>query len=174
MTFFLEGYFSSIVSIHSVDFGRGIQTKNRLFTFIFLFCCLFPSEFVCEAIADVAFIVDSSGSIGRRNWARMLQFLKDMVKAFNVGPDKTHIAVVAYSTGAVLEFRFNRLTGSAVTEEGYYGLIDRIRFQRGFTFIDKALLMADRDIFTTAAGMRQELPQVSIRNYVRPLSVLEQ
>ena len=61
---------------------------------------------------------------------------------------------------AVLEFRFNRLTGSAVTEEGYYGLIDRIRFQRGFTFIDKALLMADRDIFTTAAGMRPQLPQV--------------
>ncbi|KAJ7381074.1 structural constituent of cuticle [Desmophyllum pertusum] len=56
-------------------------------------------KFVCKAVADVAFIVDSSGSIGRRNWVKMLQFLKDMVKAFNVGPDKTHIAVVAYSTG---------------------------------------------------------------------------
>ena len=112
-------------------------------------------------MADVAFIVDSSGSIGRRNWLRMLQFLKDMVKAFNVGPDKTHIAVLAYSTGANVEFRFNRLTGAAVTEEGYYGLIDRIRFQRGYTFIDKALLLADREIFTTADGMRPELPQAS-------------
>ena len=91
----------------------------------------------------------------------MLQFLKDMVKAFNVGPDKTHIAVLAYSTGANVEFRFNRLTGAAVTEEGYYGLIDRIRFQRGYTFIDKALLLADREIFTTADGMRPELPQAS-------------
>ena len=111
-------------------------------------------------MADVAFIVDSSGSIGRRNWLKMLQFLKDMVKAFNVGPDKTHIAVVAYSTGANLEFRFNRLTGPDVTEKGYYGLIDGIRFQRGYTFIDKALLLADRQIFTTTAGMRPELPQV--------------
>ena len=111
-------------------------------------------------MADVAFIVDSSGSIGRRNWIKMLQFLKDMVKAFNVGPDKTHIAVVAYSTGANVEFRFNRLTGSDITEEGYYGLIDRIRFQRGYTFIDKALLLADGEIFTTADGMRPELPQV--------------
>ena len=115
---------------------------------------------MCKAVADVAFIVDSSGSIGRRNWLKMLQFLKDMVKAFNVGPDKTHVAVLAYSTGANVEFRFNRLTGSAVTEEGYNGLIDRIRFQRGYTFIDKALLLADREIFTTAAGMRPELPQV--------------
>ena len=112
-------------------------------------------------MADVAFIVDSSGSIGRRNWLKMLQFLKDMVKAFNVGPDKTHIAVLAYSTGANVEFRFNRLTGAAVTEEGYYGLIDRIRFQRGYTFIDKALLLADREIFTTADGMRPQLPQAS-------------
>ena len=111
-------------------------------------------------MADVAFIVDSSGSIGRRNWLRMLQFLKDMVKAFNVGPDKTHVAVLAYSTGANVEFRFNRLTGSAITEAAYYGLIDRIRFQRGYTFIDKALLLADREIFTQANGMRSQLPQV--------------
>ena len=115
---------------------------------------------MCKAVVDVAFIVDSSGSIGRRNWLRMLQFLKKMVKGFNVGPDKTHVAVVAYSTGAKVEFRFNRLNGSAVTEKGYYYLIDRIRFQRGYTFIDKALLLADGEIFTTAAGMRPELPQV--------------
>ena len=111
-------------------------------------------------MADIAFIVDSSGSIGRRNWGRMLQFLKDMVKAFNVGPNKTHIAVVAYSTDAVLEFKFDALTGSDITEEGYYGLIDRIRFQRGYTFIDKALSLADKEIFTTASGMRPEVQQV--------------
>ena len=90
----------------------------------------------------------------------MLQFLKDMVKAFNVGPDKTHVAVVAYSTGANVEFKFDRLKGSEITEEGYYGLIDRIRFQRGFTFIDKALALANQQIFTTGSGMRPELPQV--------------
>ena len=90
----------------------------------------------------------------------MLQFLKDMVKAFNVGPDKTHVAVVAYSTRANVEFKFDRLKGSKVTVEGYYGLIDRIRFQRGYTFIDKALVLAGQNIFTTESGMRPELPQV--------------
>ena len=111
-------------------------------------------------MADIAFIVDSSGSIGRRNWARMLQFLKDMVKAFNVGPDKTHIAVVAYSTGAKVEFKFNTLSDSDITEEGYYRLIDRIVFQRGYTFIDQALSLANEQIFTIASGMRPELQQV--------------
>ena len=134
-----------------------LHRKSLIYS-IFLY--LFSTEFGCKAVADIAFIVDSSGSIGRRNWMRMLQFLKDMVKAFNVGPDKTHIAVVAYSTNAVLEFRFDRLTGSAITEEGYYGLIDRIRFQRGYTFIDKALSLAYDEIFTTASGMRPEVQQV--------------
>jgi len=104
--------------------------------------------------------VDSSGSIGRRNWAKMLQFLKDMVKAFNVGPDKTHIAIIAYSSRANLEFKFDRLKGSQITEAGYNSLIDRILFQRGFTFIDQALILADEQVFQTSAGMRPELPQV--------------
>lgn len=90
----------------------------------------------------------------------MLDFLNEMVKAFNVGADKTHVAVVAYSTRAQVELQFNTLTGSSVTEEEYKRRIDRIRFQRGFTFIDKALLLADTDVFTTAAGMRQQVPQV--------------
>ena len=95
----------------------------------------------------------------------MLQFLKDMVKAFNVGPNKTHIAIVAYSTTAVLEFKFDRLKGSQVTEAGYNSLIDRIRFQKGFTFIDKALILADKQVFIRGAGMRPELPQVSPKQY---------
>ena len=90
----------------------------------------------------------------------MKQFLKDMVKAFNVGPDKTHIAIVAYGTRAVLEFKFDRLKGSQVTKAGYNNLIERMRFQRGFTFIDKALILAEQQIFQRSAGMRPELPQV--------------
>ena len=90
----------------------------------------------------------------------MLQFLKDMVKAFNVGPDKTHIAVVAYSSGAKLEFTFNRLRGRQITVEGYNRLINGIRFQRGFTFIDKALILANQQVFVSRTGMRPSVPKV--------------
>lgn len=113
----------------------------------------------------MAFLVDSSGSIGWQNWVRMLQFLKDMVKVFNVGPYKTHIAIVTFSTTAVLEFRFDRLKGSQVTEAGYYSLIDKIRFQGGATFIDEALILADQQVFIRRAGMRPELPQVRPKQY---------
>ena len=136
------------------------ETGSCFFSYVLNQTRIPSSEFVCNIVADVAFIVDSSGSIGRRYWAKMLDFIKEMVKAFNVGADKTHIAVVAYSTNAKVEFKFDALIGPSVTEEGYGRLIGRIRFQRGFTFIDKAMLLADKEVFTTAAGMRPELPQV--------------
>ena len=108
----------------------------------------------------MAFIVDSSGSIGRRRWPQMLNFLKEIINEFNVGPDGTHVAVVAYSTRAVLEFTFNAFSGSDITAENYAKRIDRIRFQRGFTYIDKALKMADEQVFTSSAGMRPSVPKV--------------
>ena len=91
----------------------------------------------------------------------MLNFLKKVISEFNVGPDGTHVAVVAYSTNSKLEFTFNTLTGAQITAEEYGKLIDNMGFQRGFTYIDKALIMADEQVFTTAAGMRPEVPQVN-------------
>lgn len=91
------------------------------------------------------------------------------MKAFNVGPDKTHIAIIAYSTNAVLEFTFDALKGSKVTEAGYYSLIDKIRYQGGYTYIDRALILADKQVFIRGAGMRPELPQVRRKEF-QPLS----
>lgn len=81
---------------------------------------------------------------------------------FNVGPDNTHIAVVAYSTNPKLEFTFNALSGAQITVEEYGKRINKIRFQRGFTYIDKALKMADEQVFVTSAGMRPNVDKVHI------------
>ena len=117
----------------------------------------------CKATADVAFLVDSSGSIGRSRWPLMIEFVKKVTNVFNVGPDGTHIAVIAYSTNAKLEFTFNTLSGAQITAAEYGKLIDKIGFQRGFTYIDKALIMADEQVFTSSAGMRPGVSQVSKR-----------
>lgn len=114
----------------------------------------------CKASVDVAFIVDSSGSIGRRRWPLVLDFLKKIINEFNVGPDGTHVAVVAYSTNPKLEFPFNAVSGDQITAEEYGKRIDNIRFQRGYTYIDKALKLANEQVFVTSAGMRSDVPKV--------------
>ena len=118
----------------------------------------------CKASVDVAFIVDSSGSIGRRRWPLVLDFLKKIINEFNVGPDGTHVAVVAYSTNPKLEFPFNVVSGDQITAEEYGKRIDRIRFQRGFTYIDRALKLANEQVFVTSAGMRSDVPKVGLQN----------
>ena len=106
---------------------------------------------------DIAFIIDSSGSIGRTNWERMKRFLKALVSRLDVSSSAAHIAAIAYSNSPVVVMRFNDIQGTNQVNQK----LDGMRFQRGFTYIDKALLLADNDLFQTSTGMRSNVPKVS-------------
>ena len=41
-------------------------------------------------------------------------------------------------------------------------VLDGLPWQRGFTYIDKALEQAAQGVFTTAAGMRSNVPKVDV------------
>ena len=107
-------------------------------------------------------MVDSSGSIGRRNWLLMKNFVIDVQSLFTIGENTTHIAVVAYSSFAEVVFNFNALQGSQITSEGYGKLISAMRWQRGYTYIDRGISKADEEVFTAQAGMRDDVEKVRI------------
>ena len=79
-----------------------------------------------------------------------------MVSKLDVSPSATHISAVAYSNNPEVVFRFNNRQG---TDE-VNGAFDRMRWQRGFTYTDKALLLADSDLFQSANGMRPSVGKV--------------
>lgn len=106
---------------------------------------------------DIAFIIDSSGSIGKSNWERMKRFLKALVSKLDVSDSVTHIAAVAYSDNPEVVMRFNNFQGVDQVNR----LFDEMRWQRGFTYTDKALLLADTDLFQTSNGMRTDVAKVS-------------
>ena len=122
------------------------------------FAILFISE--CKAIADVAFVIDSSGSIGRRNWQRAKEFLVDVVKQFKVSAEGTHVGIVMYSNKAEVVFKFNTLQGSQVSASEYEKLINNMRWQRGYTFIDRGIAKANEELFTAEGGMRNDVNKV--------------
>lgn len=108
---------------------------------------------------DIAFIIDSSGSIGRRNWERVKRFVKALVSKLDVSNSATRVAAIAYSTDAEVVMRFNDYQGTDEVNRGF----DAMTYQRGYTYTDKALQLADSDLFQTSNGMRLSVPKVRSR-----------
>ncbi|XP_022803424.1 collagen alpha-6(VI) chain-like isoform X2 [Stylophora pistillata] len=114
----------------------------------------------CRKAADIAFIVDSSGSIGKTNWERTKRFLKRMVNKLDIGMSTTHVAVITYSNNPQTILRFDTLQGSSLSVAGVNNVLDGLQWQRGKTYIDKALDAAV-NVFTTGRGMRTNVPKMA-------------
>ena len=103
----------------------------------------------------------------------MKNFVSGIIQDITVSGDGNHAALIAYSTSTKLEFDFNTLQGSDVTAAGYDALIQKMPLQKGLTFIDKALLLANEKIFTASGGMRGDVAKVNIVvlfRYSKPFS----
>jgi len=87
----------------------------------------------------------------------MKRFLKSIVSKLDVSPSTTHISAIAYSNNPELIYRFNSRQETDDVNKAFDGM----RWQRGFTYTDKALLLAHSDLFQTGNGMRQGVSKVS-------------
>lgn len=61
-----------------------------------------------SAIADLVFLVDGSWSVGRENFKHIRSFIASLAGAFDIGEDKTRVAVVQYSTDTRTEFNLTQ------------------------------------------------------------------
>lgn len=61
-----------------------------------------------SAIADLVFLVDGSWSVGRENFRHIRSFIASLAGAFDIGEDKTRVAVVQYSTDTRTEFNLTQ------------------------------------------------------------------
>lgn len=87
----------------------------------------------------------------------MKRFLKAIISTLDVSSTGTHISAIAYSNNPVVVYRFNSRQGTDDVNRAFDGM----RWQRGFTYTDKALLLADSDLFQTGNGMRQGVAKVN-------------
>ena len=73
---------------------------------------------------DLVFILDSSSSVEKRNFAKIQQFVKNLVREFKVNPSATQVSVVSYGSNARLEFPLNQYLNIECTIKA----IDSLRF----------------------------------------------
>lgn len=91
---------------------------------------------------DIVFIVDSSGSIGRKNFNTMKDVLLKLVRHFSVSESYARVAIVQYATTARRIFSLHKSQ-----QRGFLELqrsISRMHYSQGGTKTGKALNLAAR------------------------------
>ncbi|KAK3083543.1 hypothetical protein FSP39_025167 [Pinctada imbricata] len=112
----------------------------------------------CNSSGDIVFILDSSGSVGRDQFYKVLNFTYTTVSDLDIDTGHFRIAVITFSDNARLEFNLNRYTTRAEVE----GALQRVSYVYGSTHTAEALRMAREQVFTGSGGDRPDVPNVVI------------
>ncbi|KAL5012630.1 hypothetical protein ScPMuIL_011181 [Solemya velum] len=112
---------------------------------------------ICS-LADVIFVVDESGSVGYRNFRLQLDFIKDMVSSFIIGPDNTQVSVVTFNAMPYNEFFLNEYDNT----DDILGAIDTIRYSWGGTAIHEGLDFVLLNTLLPENGARPDVPKVVV------------
>ncbi|KAL0969281.1 hypothetical protein UPYG_G00224980 [Umbra pygmaea] len=111
-----------------------------------------------NALADLVFLVDGSWSVGRENFRLIRTFISTMAGAFDIGEEKTRVAVVQYSTDTRTEFTLNRYTKRGELLKA----INSLPYKGGNTMTGDAIDYLLKNIFTEAAGARKGFPKIAM------------
>uniref|UniRef100_A0A4W5QB82 VWFA domain-containing protein n=1 Tax=Hucho hucho TaxID=62062 RepID=A0A4W5QB82_9TELE len=117
-----------------------------------------PPECSVNAIADLVFLVDGSWSVGRENFKHIRSFISALAGAFDIGEDKTRVAVVQYSTDTRTEFALNRHSKRGELLKA----INTLPYKGGNTMTGDAMDYLLKNIFTEVAGARKGFPKIAM------------
>ena len=109
----------------------------------------------CPQPADIAFVIDSSSSVGINAFNQMKSFVENLVR--DLEPEKCdhHIALMKYSSRPIVEFSLDRYN----TQEAVIRAIDDMSYTRGYANMANAMKALRVQIFNGQSGDR---PTVSI------------
>jgi len=103
----------------------------------------------CTVDADVGIILDSSGSIGG-NYNNEKRFLNALAASFGIGSGKSRASVITFSQYSVLSIKFSDFSRLA----DFQAEVMRIPHMRSVTFMDRALRLAQKEMFELKNGAR--------------------
>ncbi|CAH1789268.1 unnamed protein product [Owenia fusiformis] len=108
--------------------------------------------------ADIAFVVDGSGSVGAGNFEKMKSFVRDVTNDLTIGSDAVQVAFVLFSDSSAVEFGLNAFTD----KESLASAINQVIYKGGATNIASGLRSLRQDIFVASMGDRATAPNVGI------------
>lgn len=108
-------------------------------------------------VADVVFVLDSSGSVGRDNWQKVLRFVENTIKELGVGKGRTQVGAVVYGTKAYPKFSLNKYDNAQdiVDEVSKFAWLDANTNTSGG-------IWRMLEMFRTKDGFRANVPNIGI------------
>lgn len=107
---------------------------------------------------DIAFVLDSSGSIGDQHWVQVLSFFKFVVSNVPVGFYATRFASVTFGNEATVDFHLNTFN----TTRDILAAIDKIPYKDENTNTSGGLWKMKSELFTKQYGDRSSAPNICI------------
>ncbi|GAB1610762.1 hypothetical protein Ahia01_001362700 [Argonauta hians] len=128
------------------------------------FICICPKGYygdecdkVCPQPADVAFILDSSSSVGWRTFQHMKRFAANMVRDLAVSNCGHRIGLVKYSSRPLIEFPLDQYnTQGPITHR-----IDYISYTRGHADMANAIRFVREQMFSPRYGDRDGVKNIA-------------
>ena len=113
----------------------------------------------CSLPLDLVFVLDGSASVdlpqyggAAGNFDRMLKFVEEVVRFFDVGPGnaQTRISVVTFSSSVTVNFDFEDYDNKA----DVIAAVRNVSYPAGATQTSQALAIVRQQVFTLARGAR--------------------
>lgn len=140
----------SIIVLTSCLNTGGTLCQYYIFTFIQTGCVSDP--------ADVVFLLDRSGSVGKSAFQTELQFIAEFAKHYVIGPRNVQIGVVTFSGSPTKEFDLKSIHDINELEKK----VMHIKYIFNGTHTSTALKFVRENSFSTAAGDRPNVPNFLI------------
>ncbi|KAG7336265.1 hypothetical protein KOW79_000958 [Hemibagrus wyckioides] len=116
----------------------------------------------CKAnLADIVFLVDSSGSIGDTDFLSVKKFLHTFIMDLDINPDKIRVGLTQFSNEPHKEF----LLGEYADKNDLLEKIDKLTYLKGGTETGKALRFILNNYFSKENGSRindHHVPQIAV------------
>ncbi|KAI3365698.1 hypothetical protein L3Q82_010762, partial [Scortum barcoo] len=109
----------------------------------------------CRTQADIAFLLDGSGSVADQDFQRMKTFVKNLIKSF-LGKD-TQFAIAQFSRSPTIHYYFNTFDARI-----WEAQIDQIRQLTGQTYTATAIRHVVNNVFSPWGGSRSNVRKVLI------------
>lgn len=109
---------------------------------------------ICPIQADIALILDVSGSINDKDLGQVVEAFERFVDMYEISQEKTHIGIITYSSDASLALGFNDFQGLDKHSVNVKRVIDSTEIKPGQSNLRGALEIADDGLFKSSSGGR--------------------